>query len=411
MDSLMKNGRGLSIAYSITAEVYYSLNKKDSAIYFLKKSIALDKDVRNLPNMVRTHQLLAKIYEEKKQTDLAMSNLKLVNELKDSLYDMGGNGQIQEILTRYELEDKEKVIQLLENEKALQKQKSRNQNLTIGLFGVAVALLSLLSIVFWRMRQFQAKANRELALSNQSIALQNEEIQSQAETLKGVNQLKSKLLSVISHDLRGPIANLHSLLELITRQLITPEEFKKISAKLKENLNVTQRTLQNLLNWSLSQMEGIRTEPITFDINSIIKEVIDLNFENATKKNISIHFQSEESISVKADIDQVNLILRNLIHNAIKFSKSEGSINIKSEKQNAHCNILVEDQGIGMTEREVQMILTENEFFTRVGTDQEKGTGLGLLLCKDFIKRNGGKLSIESTAGKGTKVKFTLPLA
>lgn len=410
LDQLAHNKRGLSIAYEIAAEIFFAINKKDSSVYFLNKAIAIDKDVRNIPNMISTYKLLAKIYDERKDQHAVIENLNLINELKDSLYNQSGNAQIQDILTKYELEAKEKTIQLLENERKLQQQRTRNQNLVIGIFGVAIILISLLALVFWRMRQFQARANEELSLKNQEIALQNEEIQSQTESVHEISKLKSKLLSVISHDLRGPITNLQSLLSLVTEKAITPEEFKELSAKLKSHLNVSQRTLQNLLSWSLSQMEGIKTEPITFDVNLTIAEVIDLNREMIGKKNLALEFVSDGPLMVKADIDQVNLILRNLMHNAVKFSRNDGLLKICAEIQNHDCRVSVTDTGVGMTESEVKILLSENEFFTRIGTNQEKGTGLGLLLCKDFIKRNGGKLSIESAPETGTRIEFTLPL-
>ncbi len=411
MDILTGNQRGLSVAYRISAEILNALEKKDSAIFFLNKIVSIEREVHNLPNLILAHQILASIYEGKHQTSEVIQNLKMADELKDSLYQNSHTSQIQEILTKYELETKEKVIQLLENEKALQFQKTKNQNLVIGIFGVGIILMSTLALLFWRLRQAQTKANKVLALHNQEIALQNEEIQSQAESLNEISKLKSKLLSVISHDLRGPVANLQSLLELSSQELISPEQFREISGKLKSSLNITQRTLQNLLNWSLSQMEGIRTEPIQFHIDQIIRDVIELSYESADKKQIKIQLEPTETITVMADIDQANLILRNLIHNAVKFSKPKGLVTVKLEKQENHCRITIKDEGIGMTEAEVKMLLTENEFFTRAGTQQEKGTGLGFLLCKDFIKCNKGTLSIESKVNHGTQVTFTLPIA
>lgn len=411
MDITTNNQRGLSIAYRISAEILNALGKKDSAIYFLNKIIEIEKNVHNLPNLILAHQLLASIYEGRHQTSEVIHNLKMADQLKDTLYQNSHTSQILEILTKYELETKERVIQLLESDRALQLQKSKNQNLVIGIFGVGIILVSMLALLFWRLRQAQSQANKVLVLHNQEIALQNEEIQSQAESMQEISKLKSKLLSVISHDLRGPVANLQSLLELSSQELISSEQFREISGKLKSSLNITQRTLQNLLNWSLSQMEGIRTEPIPFYIDQAVKEVIELSYESADKKQIKIQLEPTESIAVMADIDQVNLILRNLIHNAVKFSKPHGSVNIKLEKQDGLCRVMTKDDGIGMTESEIKILLSENEFFTRAGTQQEKGTGLGFLLCKDFIRRNKGTLSIESKVNHGTQITFTLPLA
>ena len=389
MDSLSGNRRALGISYFQLGQIYYALNKKDSALISLKKSIPISKSIRNLSTMIKTHQLMAKIYEEKNLLPQATVHLKFVSQYKDSLYNLEENGQIQEILSNYELASKEKTIQSLEIQNALEKQRHRNSQLAVTFISVVAGLLATLSIVFWRMRQWKVK---------------------EARTLKEVSELKSKLFSVISHDLRGPINNLQSLLEMVTKEYVTQEEFKNISVKLKSSLNISQNTLENLLNWSLSQMEGIRTLKTRFNIASTIDDVIKLTDETAFKKKISIEYKNE-AITVNADINQVNLILRNILQNAIKFSKHNSNIRIDTKTQNGFCQISILDTGLGMTTEEISTVLNSNEYFTKSGTDKEKGTGLGFLLCKDFIKRNGGEVFVDSELGKGTNVTFTLPLA
>src|SRR5579859_1672242 len=411
MDSLSGNRRALGISYYLAAEIYYDLNKKDSALIFLKKSIPLNLQIRNLPNMIRTHGLVATIYREKGLLALAIQHLQLVDQYKDSLYNLERSGQIEEILARFGLEGKEKKIESLENENVLEKQRAINQRNFSIFLGTVILLLALISFVFWRMREFQAKANQALAERNQDIALQHEEIQSQAETLHEINNLKSKLFSVISHDLRGPINNLHSLLDLLTKEQLTPEEFRNVSSKLKSSLNVSQRTLENLLNWSLSQMEGIRTEKTIFNISSVVAEVLTLNEETAIKKQVSLNNELKGTYLVEADVNQVHLILRNLLHNAIKFSQRHGEVKLRAEKRDRFCCISIQDSGVGISAAEKETILKSHEYFTKSGTDREKGTGLGLHLCKDFIKRNGGDLFIESEEGRGTVVTIQLPLA
>jgi two-component system, sensor histidine kinase and response regulator len=411
MDSLAKNRRALGISYYQAALIAFHLNQLDKATSLLKNSLRISEELNNLSNKIRAHTLQAEIHKKKKLSDLALKELQLASSFKDSLYNVEKSGQIQEMKSLYELESKDKTIQLLENENLIEKQTARVQQVALISFAVVIVLLGLLSYVFWRMRGFQVKANKELATKNQEIELQNEEIQSQADSLYQINQLKSKLLSVISHDLRGPINNLQALLEMVTKKMVTPEEFTDLSIKLKSNLNVTQRTLENLLNWSLGQMEGIKTEPVVFNINAIIEDVAHLSEEAATRKQIIFNKDIKMPLFVQADVNQVHLILRNLFNNAIKFSKRDGEVRLHSEKKDNFCHIHIEDSGIGMTPAEVQMILSSNEYFTKSGTDQEKGTGLGLLLCKDFIKRNGGEFFIDSKPMNGTRVSFTLPIS
>ncbi|MBS1682052.1 MAG: HAMP domain-containing histidine kinase [Bacteroidetes bacterium] len=383
MDSLSNNWRALGISYGVEGELLYGLNKKDSTLYFLKKSTAVDKRIRNLTNMIRTHQLMSRVYEDQGDMLTSLNELRLVNQFKDSLYDREKNGQIQEMLAHYELSDKESAIKKLQLENVLEQQKVSNQKFMTIFFGIAFLLVATLSIQFWHARQQQVKSN----------------------------QLKSKLFSVIGHDLRGPVNSLQSLLGLLTKEFISPEEFKEVLIKLKSNLNASQNTLENLLNWSLSQMRNLRTVKTVFKVENAIREVVLLLEETALRKKISIEFKNEKSIEVKADVNQVNLILRNIINNAIKFSQPNTSILIGLQTHNKYCTITISDTGIGMTSEEISMVLNSNEYFTKPGTENEKGTGLGFQLCKDFIKLNKGKLNIESEVGKGTRVSISLPIS
>lgn len=390
MDSISGNRRALGISYYMMGQIYYALNKKDSALYALKKCIPISKSIRSLPNMIRAHQLMSTIYEERKQFNEATLHAKMTSQYKDSLYNLEENGQIQEILSNYEMITKERTIEALEAENALEKQRHRNSQMAMIFISIAAVLLASLSFVFWRMRQWKVR---------------------EAKTLEEVNRLKSKLFSVISHDLRGPINNLQSLLGMVMKEYVTQEEFKSISVKLKSSLNVSQNTLENLLNWSLGQMEGIRTLKTNFNIAPVISEVVQLSEETASRKQITITFKGDQSILVNADVNQVNLILRNVLNNAIKFSQHGSNVSIKTTVEGGFCKVGVCDSGLGMTEEEISMVLNSNEYFTKSGTDKEKGTGLGFLLCKDFIKRNGGEVTIESKVGEKTCVSFTLPLA
>jgi signal transduction histidine kinase len=192
---------------------------------------------------------------------------------------------------------------------------------------------------------------------------------------------------------------------------MTADEFVTLSTKLKDNLNVTQRTLENLLNWSFSQMGGIKTEKKRIEIKSSIAEVCQLMEEMASRKNIQLDIQNGEPLYVWVDEDQLHVILRNLIQNAIKFSGFNDTIRIGASSGNGQCQVSVKDSGIGMTAAEIESLAGSRQHFSKSGTDAERGTGLGLLLCKEFVSRNGGQISIRSTVGEGTEVSFSLLLA
>lgn len=409
LDSIVGNKRALGISFYHAAQNANKLSQPDSAIAFLKKSIALGNSIYNLSSLIRAHTLLADIYTDTNQPALAAEQLRLVSQYKDSLYNAEKSGQIQEIKSLYELESKDRTIEELGHKNILQQKLISNQRWLTILLAVGIILLIAFIILLSRWRAVQTKTNVVLEEKNKAIELQREEMQAQAEYLHYLNQLKSKLFSVISHDLRGPIGNLQSLLELVTSKALNHEEFMMISDRVKDNLKATQRTLDNLLNWSLSQMEGIRTERKALHISTCIDEACSLLADVAERKNVSIDNNSLASIQVMADPNQVQLILRNLIHNAVKFSTLGSRVEISTFIIESACRITVKDSGIGMTPEEVNMILAQ-EHFTKRGTQEEKGTGLGLLLCKEFIKHNGGELSITSNQSQGTEISFTLML-
>jgi len=411
MDSLVGNRRGLGISYYQVAQNEFAAGDKRTAIRQLKQSIRINGEIGNLNWQIKAHNLLAEFFLESGQSELAARELQKVSQFKDELYNSEKNGQIQEMQSLHELEAKENTIKLLEHENELREQQVKNQRLFVAFLLVAVLFLVLLTFVLTRLRTIQNKTNRNLASQNMAIEQQRIAIQMQAENLLKVDQVKTKLFSVISHDLRGPISNLQSLLDLFTKKLMTADEFISLSAKLKENLNLTQRTLENLLNWSLSQMGGIKTEKKKIEITECIEETCSLMEEAAARKNISLHRDFNGPMKVWADADQLQVVLRNLIHNAIKFSSFNDQIAVKASRDQEYCYISIKDSGIGMTQQEIEAVVGAKQYLSKTGTEQEKGTGLGLLLCKEFIARNGGEIKVRSSVGQGTEVSFTLVLA
>jgi two-component system sensor histidine kinase/response regulator len=411
IDARVGNRRGLGIAYFQVAQNEYVFKNYKKAEELLHQSISINYAIGNLTWLVKGHDLLARLYLQTKRPLLAAGQFQLVSQFKDSLYNAEKSGQVQEMQSLYELEGKVNTIKLLEQENTLRQQEVRNQRLFVAFLWIGILFLVVLIFFLTRLGRIQIKANLALNAKNIAIEQQKVEMQEQAEKLQRLNTLQTKLFSVISHDLRGPIANLQTLLDLFTRKLMTGEELRLLSDKLKTNLNITQRTLENLLNWALSQMDGIKTEKKTMDIQLCLEEVCRLLSEVANRKNMTLQKDDIESIMVLADPDQIQLVLRNLIHNSIKFSKIGDQLVLSAALEKDYCRVTIQDSGIGMTQEEIDLLIGSNEHFTKMGTLQEKGTGLGLQLCKEFIERNGGTLSIKSKLGEGTEVSFTLTLA
>lgn len=230
----------------------------------------------------------------------------------------------------------------------------------------------------------------------------------QYDQLITTNKLKDRLFSIIAHDLRSPLINLNEVIKMLNSGIISDAEFKLYITKLSNNISYANGLLENLLFWSMSQLQGEIIKPLYFNIKVITDNIIIL-FDNVIKeKEITTKNNLDPFSLVYADMDMIQLIVRNLISNAIKFSKHGKSITITSVIKRKEFIMCISDSGVGIS-LENQNKLFEQETFTTRGTDNEEGTGLGLLLCKDFIEKNGGKIWVESKIGVGTKFFVQIP--
>ncbi|MDD4921567.1 MAG: PAS domain S-box protein, partial [Bacteroidales bacterium] len=231
------------------------------------------------------------------------------------------------------------------------------------------------------------------------------------EQLQELLLTKDKLFSIISHDLRGPIGSFMQIIELLTSGIQVNSEMQ--ASLLDELKNMSKSTfylLENLLNWSRAQRSEIAYNPRSIIINELIKENIALLFGTAEQKSITIHFDTQANFIVYVDYDMINLVIRNLLSNAIKFTRAGGDIHITLSEQDGFAVTEIEDNGVGMSPEVVDNLFAENKFHTTYGTNNEKGSGLGLVLCKDFIQRNNGSIRVESILDKGSKFTFSVPV-
>lgn len=240
-------------------------------------------------------------------------------------------------------------------------------------------------------------------------AVLERKVEERTRELKASNQVKDKLLGIISHDLRTPLNNLSGLLELSEKKALSAGEIQHFSQTVRHNIKYIAGTIQNMLEWSLTQMERIETKPRKVMLSALAYQVIDTYRFAADQKAILLRKTVPDDVVVRADYHQLELILRNLLDNAIKFTLQGGIITIGCRSALDQVEIYVSDTGKGMTVEETGRLLRESTLYSTEGTDDEKGTGLGLQLCKEFVINNGGVLQIKSIPGKGTEFYFTLP--
>lgn len=251
-----------------------------------------------------------------------------------------------------------------------------------------------------------------IKINAKKIEDKNKELELSEQKLRELNATKDRLFSIIGHDLRGPIGGVKRLIELLVSNfdLTDTESLSQTLQVILKTANTTYDLLENLLLWARSQQNKIVFDPSNCNLYEIIEDNICLLQELANYKQINIINNVPQNLTVYAGVNMLTTVIRNLISNAIKFTPNHKSIDISVSK-NENCWIVsVKDEGIGISPENIEKIFNTNENFTTFGTGNEKGSGMGLVLCKEFVEKHGGRIWAESDLGKGSDFKFTLAL-
>jgi len=238
-----------------------------------------------------------------------------------------------------------------------------------------------------------------------------EAIEKYVAELNDLNKTKDKFFSIIAHDLKNPFVTLLGFSEILLSDFkeLQSEEVLYYISEMKKSADLSHSLLQNLLQWSRSQTGKIEYHPQQLELKNVIRQNILLVNKSAEKKSINIMNNIQAELKVKADEDMLNTIVRNLLTNAIKFTSKEGIISVDASSQYGCAEIRIKDSGIGMNEETVNKLFRIDVTHSTSGTENETGTGLGLLLCKEFIEKHGGKIWVESKENVGSTFHFTLP--
>lgn len=242
-----------------------------------------------------------------------------------------------------------------------------------------------------------------------AVELSKAQILLQKNQLEQSNIEKNRLMSIISHDLRAPLMNIQNYLELISEYELDSTERPIIEKALLKSTNSTMEMLSNLLHWSKSQMEGPYVHLLEVNLLTVLSETLEMEKMQAQKKEISLNYQISSQLTVIADIDMLQLVVRNLISNAIKFTKPGGNITISAQAVSGDCKITIRDNGQGIPQdkqKQIFSLVVDPAF----GTNNEKGVGLGLVLCKEFIERQNGSIGFENNSGGGSSFFVFIPL-
>ncbi len=374
---------GLINNYCSIGLIYARLGQFAKGSEFMDEAKRTASGFKEVYSQMELDKYLAEFYEIKKDYSLAMTHLKNYQALKDSVNKLDNIAMVTEMEAVHKAEKAERENAILTKDIEAERQQ-RNNWIVIALLVIAIAIITY---------------NRYHSKKMAHVKLQE------------LNALKDKFFSIIAHDLKNPFSVIFAYTETLLNQYNELDE--KVKLKLLNDIDKTSkqtyRLLENLLYWSQTQTGKMEFHPDNFDLSELIRQTFSLVEGAAKNKNIELTTNVADSVDVYGDEQMIKLILRNLVTNGIKFTNNGGRVSVLLSGSDGTNEICIEDTGIGISEEKLGKLFKIENVTKSEGTAGEKGTGLGLVLCKEFVERHGGKISVESEVGKGSKFILTLP--
>jgi signal transduction histidine kinase/Tfp pilus assembly protein PilF len=355
--------------------------KPDSSLLMLKQALAITKALHHQHLRLDVYTGLIDVYKQQGKYKEATQTLETRDALKDSVFTLKNSKDIANLIATNDLANSQIKVQ------KLQLSNAQNQLHTWIILGVAIFTLIVLLIVVLFYQKTKS-LNKQLLLQQQE--------------LKSLNNFKDKLFSIISHDLRSPVATIVNLLGILEEEEDNAE-MKTFIPRLKQHSRSTLDVMDKLLIWGQTQLKGATQNKTHFNVKDIILQSLDLHQETADQKGIKLIDNTPDEVLIFADSSHVEFVIRNLIANAVKYTRAEGFVEVNADinSQKGYTTLVIKDNGIGVA-KSLQDKIFEPDNESMEGTDSEKGNSIGLMLCKEFVERNDGKIWVESELGKGT---------
>lgn len=389
-----------SFAYSGIARVQLERGNHALAIENAKKALYFGERVNAKFDISRSYQILSQSYVKAGDYKNAFKYLELEKLYSDSLFSEAKDKEINRLNLEQKNEENVKLQQLIDQNK---RQIRINELIIKIVAGLAMFLLALTILAFRYYRQ-KSKLNKILSEKSGEMEVQNELIRNQNVQLEHLNKTKDQLFSIIGHDLRGPFGNMLQLMDLMRDGSISDEEMKGFLNDFYESLNDMAYMVDNLIVWAGSQQRGIKPRPVSIVLYDEVNNLLRVFTNQIRDKKIKLIHTAIDGSNILADQDHVQIIIRNLIANAVKFTPSGGSISIfysiKADKLAIH----IKDSGIGMSSEKLgRLFIDAGKEISTYGTNNEKGIGIGLMLVKQFADENGIEIEVYSEEQKGTE--------
>ena len=393
-------------SYNNIGILYFQQKNFQRAAANLHLGLTTSQAAQNQDQIRISYEYLSRCYQETGDYKKALEYNEHFMQMNDFIQRDKSEQQLLERQSRYVIESREAKITKLESDRVQRERELTNQkrlrNFLLILVGMTLVIGALISYLYMLKR----RSNKVLKEAHEQLNFQNLELQE-------LNATKDKFFSIISHDLKGPLNSLTSFSGLLINHAnsLSKEEIQMLAKDLDKSLKNLFALLENLLEWSRSQTGKIDFKPESLNLTKVLEENSQLLRNQALNKKITIGTLVNTEVLAYADHNSIQTVVRNLISNAIKFTPEQGTITLNVQRKEHEVVVSVADTGVGMSEPVIQKLFRIDAKHSTKGTAEEKGTGLGLILCKEFVEKNGGRIWVESTEGKGSVFYFTVPSA
>ena len=393
------------------ANVYQYQQQTDKAIHYYLLSLG-HVNATNYDEILRgIYKGLYECYSSVSNTKAALEYHILLLEAEKRLLNVESKRQLALLNISFDLERKEKDNQVLRTDNELKEVMIKRKTTFIWLIVVALGFTLLLCLNIYNRLYAKKKANKVLEALNQKVMTQNKSLALLNTELENVNREKDKLFSIISHELRNPLYWFQNLAEVLSKKYkeMPPDRVQKSLSALDESAKNAFHLMDNLLQWSRSKLNRVHPKKADHNLYELVADTAETFHTILQHKEIQFSNTIPQEMKIFADADLFCCVIRNLISNAIKYTPHEGSISIACTADNNFATIAVKDTGTGINNIDINRVF-DDHYESMPGLLQEKGSGLGLKLCRDFVELNGGQIRIKSITNSGTEIFFTVPL-
>tara|TARA_R100000908_G_scaffold65272_1_gene53568 strand:- start:2166 stop:4217 length:2052 start_codon:yes stop_codon:yes gene_type:complete len=387
--------QGIYFNHLELSRLYENAGQLEKSVFHIEQALPLARGSGSLSTLTAALQQAQKVYASAGRYQKAYNTLVEDKALTDSLKTIEKEKELSELKSTFEISRQQEINELLEEKQTQQERQIRVQNILIG----AAILIILLIAALLIMARKTTREKQELL----------EELRDRKDELEQLNQAKDRVFAIVSHDLRSPLTSVQGVLELVKDEILKGDELKQLVQDIDQSVQENVDVIEDLLTWAKDQLSGLELQSGEVDLEPLVKDVLTSQSFMAIRKDISLESNLREQ-KIKGDVNATRIIFRNLISNAIKYTEKGDTITVNATENKDSVTIMVKDNGIGIPKESAQKIFNSRTW-TREGTKNEKGSGFGLSLSKEFTEKMGGKIWFESEEGEGTTFYVELPKA